>query len=199
MTPLSANFSPGRCDVICARGKEAKNHEGNRRYRAIIKNTLNKYAQATSRYEKTVIVSEIVDAIREFSSDGGFVKKQGGVWIEVGDQLAREKVGQSLRDSLDNLYGSSTKAKRRRRGVVSAGIARKVENLILSNEFVSSRIDLMVLADMKQRGDAAPEVNLSQIFTQANLAILEAFKKDESLRSKFNEAEQQQHKLCLCT
>jgi hypothetical protein len=74
MTPLSTNFSPGSCDVICARGKEAKNHEGNRRYRAIIKKTLDRYAQVTSKYEKTVIVSEIVDAIRECIPSGGFVK-----------------------------------------------------------------------------------------------------------------------------
>jgi hypothetical protein len=195
MTPLSTNFSPGSCDVICARGKEAKNHEGNRRYRAIIKKTLDRYAQVTSKYEKTVIVSEIVDAIRECIPSGGFVKQQGGVWFEVGDHSAREKVGQSLRDSLHNLYSSSAKAKRRRRGVVSAGIVSKAENLILSNEIVWSRMDKMA-AYMKQRGDATPEVFVSQIFTQANMAILEDFKKDEILRNKFNEAEVQQT-LCL--
>jgi len=38
-----------------------------------------------------------------------------GAWREVGDHLAREKVGQTLRDSLHNKYSSSTKAKKRRR------------------------------------------------------------------------------------
>jgi hypothetical protein len=109
--------------------------------------------------------------------------------------LAREKVGQSLRDSLHSLYRSSTKAKRRRREVVGAGIVDDVENLIQSNKQVSNRIGKLS-ADMKQRGNAAPELFVSQIFTQANMDILEAFKKDANLLDKFNEAEEQQ-KVCI--
>ena len=158
--------------------------------------TLDKYAEASSRYEKTVIVTEVVEAIRSSSPDGGFVKEENGQWYEVGDHLAREKVGQNFRDSLHNLYRSSTKAKRSRRKVVNAEVAGGVENLIFSNKKVSSRIQELS-ADMRQRGSSAPEVFVSQIFTQANSDILEAFKMDSDLLNRFNEAEREL-KVGLC-
>lgn len=191
MTPLTANFFPGPNDVICARGKEAKNHVGNQGYKAIIKRVLDKYAQATSKYEKTIMVSRIIECIRSSSPDGGFVKQEDYVWYEVGDHLAREKVGQSLRDSLHSLYKSSTKAKRRRREVFSAGIVDNVATLIQSSKAVSIRIR-QLSHDMKERGEAASELFVFHMFTQANFDILEAFKKDRSLLKKFNEAEAQQ-------
>lgn len=78
---------------------------------------LERYAAATTKQDKSRIVSEIVDTIRKSSPDGGFVKLDPltGSWREVGDHLAREKVGQTLRDSLHTKYSSSTKAKKQRR------------------------------------------------------------------------------------
>lgn len=67
--------------------------------------------------EKILVVSQIVDAVRQTSPGGRFVKKDKNDdrWMEVGDVLAREKVGQSLRERLDSKYKSSTRAKRRQR------------------------------------------------------------------------------------
>jgi hypothetical protein len=191
MNRLSPRFVPGPGDVICARGKEAKNHEGNKRYKATVHKALKMYEKTSCKYEKTMIVSDIMEAIRRGSPGGGFVKQESGIWYEVGDHLAREKIGQGLRDSLAHMYKSSTKAKRRRRKVVSAGIADNVDSLVQSNKHVSSRIGKLS-KDIEQRGEAAPDVFLSFMFTQANSDILEVLKKDRSLVSKFNEAEEQQ-------
>lgn len=113
--PLSHDFVPGPYDVICARGKEAANHCGNVRFREIIQRFKPDYARATSKVEKSLLVSEIVDSVREYSPEGGFVKKFGGRYYEVGDSVAREKIGQCLRDQLHSKYKSSTKAKKVRR------------------------------------------------------------------------------------
>jgi hypothetical protein len=43
------------------------------------------------------------------------VKKFNGRWFEVGDSVAREKIGQCMRDQLHSKYKSSTKAKQGRR------------------------------------------------------------------------------------
>jgi len=90
---------------------------------------LDKYSAATSKQEKSRIVSSIVDTIRRSSANGGFVKLDPltGNWFEVGDHLAREKVGQTLRDALHTKYSSSTKAKKRRRQAEKAR-ARAVES-----------------------------------------------------------------------
>ena len=52
------------------------------------------YDEAPTKLEKTVIVSTILDDVRTASPNGGFIKKYNGQWFEVGDHIAREKIGQ---------------------------------------------------------------------------------------------------------
>lgn len=94
MAALATNFHPGPFDVICARGRSAHNHSGNRRMRVLIEMNLGKYSKATTRLDKTIIVSSIVDSILESSPSGGFVREEDGRWYLAGDHTAREKVGQ---------------------------------------------------------------------------------------------------------
>lgn len=80
----SAFRGPGPHDVICARGKQALNHPGNLRFREMIAQSLDEYSEASTKLEKSNIVSTIVDAVREASPHGGFVKEVDGTWYEVG-------------------------------------------------------------------------------------------------------------------
>lgn len=107
---------------------------GNRRFRILCELNLHKYEAAQSKTEKSVIVMSIVDAVREAAGIGGFVRQVRFVpaqrtnnttrtltpvfssqdlsskqWFEVGDVIAREKVGQQLRD-LMNKKGSTDSA-----------------------------------------------------------------------------------------
>ena len=97
MTPLGENYEPTSFDVICARGRIAVNHTGNKRFKLIVESSLQRYSNAPSKLAKSAIVSDIVETIRASSPGGGFVKKEGNMWYEAGDHLAREKVGQCLR------------------------------------------------------------------------------------------------------
>jgi hypothetical protein len=95
MHKLCSQFVPGPLDVICARGKKATQHSGNQRFRALIKMNLPKYSQASSKLDKSLLVSSIIKAVRQASPDGGFVREEDdGSWYEVGDHFAREKCGQ---------------------------------------------------------------------------------------------------------
>ena len=113
--PLAPDFIPGPYDVICARGKAASSHPGNVRFRQIIQDFKPRYCKAPTKLEKSLLVSDVVEAVRGCSPDGGFVKKFGNQWCEVGDSVAREKIGQCLRDQLHSKYKSSTKAKKEKR------------------------------------------------------------------------------------
>ena len=116
MTPLPANFEPGPDDVICGRGKKCYNHIGNERFRLRVLNYLEEYSVAKSKLEKSGVLSKVVDAVRQQSPDGGFVKQdEKGNWHEVGDFLAREKTSQSFRDALHDRYKSSNISKKKRR------------------------------------------------------------------------------------
>jgi len=216
MTPLPNDFIPGEYDVICAKGKAATQHNGNKFYRKLIQHALPIYKDATTKFEKSMIVSEIVDEIRSRSgssinnvnghgngsssgSVGGFVRRRSGIFYEAGDHFAREKVGQSLRDSLSDKYRSSTRAKKQRQNFVSAGVADQFDRMIKRNSFITRRINTLTttaatsienyqniqLSDTDKQ--AADE--LDKIFSQTNLEILEAFKNNTDLVDKFAEVE----------
>ena len=115
MTPLPPNYIPGPNDVICARGKAVKSHSGNQQFREKVQNFIGKYSDAATKFEKSLIVSQVVESVGEASPNGGlFIKYLSGQWYQVSDNLAREKVGQAFRDALHSKYKSSSKAKRRR-------------------------------------------------------------------------------------
>jgi hypothetical protein len=99
--PLPQLASPSKFDVICARGSSAAKHVGNLRFREIIRQSLPRYNAAKTKMEKSLIVTSIVDAVRDSSPNGGFIKQdRNGMWYDVGDAIAREKVGQNMRDQV---------------------------------------------------------------------------------------------------
>jgi hypothetical protein len=65
---------------------------------------LRSYTKAATRSAKSAVISDIVSSIRESSAQegGGFVRFDAShcLWYEVGDKVARDKVGQALRDSI---------------------------------------------------------------------------------------------------
>lgn len=95
-TPLAADFRPGSYDIVCSRGKAAFNHIGNRRFRFMISNHVEKYSTCKSKVDKSLVVIDMVAMIRELSPTGGFVRfcKKTNRFVDVGDSVAREKVGQ---------------------------------------------------------------------------------------------------------
>lgn len=117
MTALPLDFVPGENDVICGRGRKAFSHIGNERFRRLVEGRLAEYSSASSKLEKSYILSDIVVEVRQISPNGGFVKRdtQSGRWYEVGDFLAREKTSQAFRDALHDQYKSSNTAKKKRR------------------------------------------------------------------------------------
>jgi hypothetical protein len=106
-------FQPCDYSVVCGRGKHSFNHAGNRRLRILASMHIERYSEADSKAAKSVIVSKILEVIRQ--AGGHFCKYEGGAWFNVGDHCAREKVSALLRDLLHTQYRSSAKAKVDRR------------------------------------------------------------------------------------
>lgn len=125
---LGPSFKPSNWDVVCHNSKEYQDHGGysnclsfdffphsltpvylcvfavgNRRFRICIENHLGSYIKAQSRIAKSAIITNLVSTIRESSTQpgGGFVRydESIGRWYEVGEKIARDKVGQALRDA----------------------------------------------------------------------------------------------------
>mmetsp|Transcript_118601 Transcript_118601/g.177265 ORF Transcript_118601/g.177265 Transcript_118601/m.177265 type:complete len:214 (-) Transcript_118601:311-952(-) len=184
---LPDNFVPGSNDVVCARGKSYWDHAGNIMYRQLIGGSTDKYSMTTNKLEKTLIVSEIVEAIHK--RGGRFVKKlrKGGPWVEVDEVFAREKVGQSLRDGLHDKYKSSTKAKKQRRSQVNEKFNGDIEKVIFSNRRVSNRIQQLT-KEVEKNGALASDYSIISLFSRANSDILESIKKDASMLNQYQDA-----------
>jgi hypothetical protein len=127
MALLPEGFVPGDNDVICGRGRKCFNHSGNERFRVIVSGYLDQYSSATSKLEKSYMLSDIVAQVRKCSPNGGFVKKcpESKRFYEVGCFLAREKTSQAFRDALHDQYKSSNSAKKKRRQVSQASKLQK--------------------------------------------------------------------------
>lgn len=63
----------GEYKVICGRSSRFSNHIGNHYFHGLINNSLQTYSDA-SRWGKTVLISAIVDQVRQ-KPDGGFVRR----------------------------------------------------------------------------------------------------------------------------
>jgi hypothetical protein len=155
---LPSDFSPGKDDVICGRGKKCYSHIGNERFRVRVSGMLNTYNAARSKVDKSAVLSDVVEQVRSASPNGGFVKLDvdTGRWYEVGDFLAREKTSQAFRDALHPHYKSSTLNKKRRRqseqarssdrllrmgGLGRSYSAEYASNPLLSLEVLANRVN----------------------------------------------------------
>jgi hypothetical protein len=188
-TPLPLEFSPSSVDVIVGTGREAKLHKGNINFRGILESYIDRYSHATYKLDKTMIISEIVRFVKSKSPFGaGFVKKIDRRWHVVGEHLAREKVSQGLRNILHDQYRSSQKSKKRRRGLVCKEIDKSIDGMMQAkHNFLSDRIDKLS-EEMKEKASVASDEEVSYMFTQANIDILEGLKKDASLQNRIHES-----------
>ena len=115
--------APDDNDVVCGRGKSVT-HPGNLKFRQLVQARKEEYKQAKRRDEKTRIAFEIVEALRNGAEGSRYVEtielccKYGfilltaasirilrfllkdtntGMWFDVGEVYAREKVSHALR------------------------------------------------------------------------------------------------------
>lgn len=185
LKPLINGFYPGQNDVICSRGKVAREHQGNVRFRASIIEYLEEYKMAESKAEKSRIVGNIMKKVRKNSLQGGFVKEISGVWYEVGDNWAREKVGQSLRDLLFSRYRSSTKAKRRYRWEEQAKVDNQIYDILHQPDCRNIINSIKRISDQK-----CNDTNMQNQFNEANCRLLNIFKakSNKYIRNQFNQA-----------
>lgn len=180
---LGYKFTPGPHDVICARGKGAFNHAGNKRFRQVVESYCTKYKNVQSKIERSAIVSDIIDSIRKFGS--GFIKQEEttGEWFEVGDTIAREKVGQHFRNKLG--YKSSFKIKKDRRKAATSLVSERVEKIVLENERVKNVVNVM---DNSCRHSGLSDEQVMRLFDFSNAQVLHHIKTDTSMLGKYHAA-----------
>jgi hypothetical protein len=101
----------------------------------------------------------------------------------VGEDYAREKVGQGLREKNHHQYKSTTKAKRRRWKKENVGTDVYFIHAIQSNRPIVERMDLVEGKRKELGGNHASDESLLELFTQNNNFILKTIRTDPQLQA----------------
>mmetsp|Transcript_25249 Transcript_25249/g.35604 ORF Transcript_25249/g.35604 Transcript_25249/m.35604 type:complete len:652 (+) Transcript_25249:309-2264(+) len=95
---------PHRNDVLCGRGGGTNNHVGNEKFRDLVNSQKVLYLHSCKR-DKPFVSRGIVRAVRAQNPPGRFLQKneRTGLWYDIGDQKAREKTSQALREGAPDI------------------------------------------------------------------------------------------------
>lgn len=97
-------MDPNVNDVLSGRGGRINSHPGNVHFRALVHQHKHTYlSKLTKKLDKVKIASKIVSTIRTMDPPGRFLKEDTKThhWIEIGDEKARKKAGQAMREKAD--------------------------------------------------------------------------------------------------
>lgn len=94
-------------DVLCGRGGSINSHKGNEQFRDLVEKRKRVYLTARFKREKRLIASSIVSEIRAMDPPGRFLARKGnkdqGYWYDIGDEKARDKTSQALRENAPSI------------------------------------------------------------------------------------------------
>ena len=94
---------PHRNDVLSGRGGRINAHHGNVKFRELVKEYRPVYlSNETKKLDKVKIASRIVTIIRSLDPPGRFLKEESKAWVEIGDEKARKKAGQAMREKAED-------------------------------------------------------------------------------------------------
>jgi hypothetical protein len=101
--PLTGITLPGDNDVVVGRGGASIHHPGNVAFRNLVRTHQPQYiGYDHARHMKTLLSVQVVRKWRMLSPPGRFLKKDDatGIWSDVGDNVARRKTAQLLREGV---------------------------------------------------------------------------------------------------
>ncbi|GKY92792.1 hypothetical protein MPSEU_000248900 [Mayamaea pseudoterrestris] len=99
--PMQQIVQPHNNDILMGRGGKNNQHAGNERLRQMARHYCEQY-KVSKKKGKSNISRTLVGMIRNLDPPGRFLKKDptSRLWEDVGDETAREKASQVLRDAV---------------------------------------------------------------------------------------------------
>jgi hypothetical protein len=98
----NSSKEPSENDVLCGRGGSINSHPGNERFRILVEKRKRVYLTARFKREKRLIACSIVSEIRALNP---FLSRdaKSGLWKDIGDEKARDKTSQALRENAPSI------------------------------------------------------------------------------------------------
>ena len=96
---------PTANDVLCGRGKSCNNHSGNIQFISIVKDHVQTYMNLSSRFEKTLLVRNLVHQLRneigvQFLRKSSTSSSSSSFWYPLNEDESNTKVGHAIRDMI---------------------------------------------------------------------------------------------------
>jgi len=88
---------PTECDILCGQSSICASHLGNQRLQVVLDMYTVRYNEATSKQERMVITKDIVACIHNTSGRFLKFKNEDGIWEEISNAAACDKVSHALR------------------------------------------------------------------------------------------------------
>mmetsp|Transcript_11520 Transcript_11520/g.19166 ORF Transcript_11520/g.19166 Transcript_11520/m.19166 type:complete len:224 (-) Transcript_11520:114-785(-) len=142
---FTADYTPSAHDVLCAKGKSAFTHPGNRRFRLTVELCLHTYQHARTKTDKSIIVSGIIEKI---GTSSHFIRydRESDLYYDIGEEATREKIGQTLREALIQNDPEKKERKKHQRAITKA--KRREKRLGNDVEIISQNL---VVPDRRRR------------------------------------------------
>lgn len=134
-------YTPNVNDVLCGRGGRINAHDGNIIFRRIVNMYKQDYlSKSSNKVHKARIAACVVARIRGSNPSGRFLKLDTGTgfWMELGDEKARKKAGQALREDASK-FRETKAAQRRDKGVDKAEKPSTSTKSVSHNNLTNSR------------------------------------------------------------
>merc|ERR1712232_96549 len=172
---------PSHNDVLLGRGASTNNHPGNKYFRNVVKQHQDGYLVAKNNFEKYITTMEILKNIRSLDPPGRFILQDttSKLWSDVGDDKARRKISQALRENATELRKnceSDDSEKSNTKEDIACKNVKKSEKNITNNEKV------------KRADDFGKE---QHSYERQNSLTLNSRVLNEKPKSKFLESSQQ--------
>jgi hypothetical protein len=91
---------PSKFDILCGQSRICAGHTGNRRFQVVLDIYAPRYDASTTKQEKMTLTKEIVNCIH--AAGGRFLRYDEGLWEEISDVTARDKVSHALRTKVSS-------------------------------------------------------------------------------------------------
>ena len=83
-------------DVILGRGRGNWRSPGNKKYKIVILQHLQRYSDAPQRKDKSLVINDVMKHM--MSIGARFLKKENGIWVQLTEKKTREKIAHAVRD-----------------------------------------------------------------------------------------------------
>ena len=83
-------------DVILGRGRGNWRSPGNKKYKIVILQHLQRYSDAPQRKDKSLVINDVMKHM--MSTGARFLKKENGIWVQLTEKKTREKIAHAVRD-----------------------------------------------------------------------------------------------------